>query len=61
MTRRLAAIMFTELAGYAALFQRDEAGGLRLLQMQSDLVRPLLPVHRSRKINSIGDGFRMVS
>ena len=56
MSRRLAAIMFTDLTGYTELAQADEAGALRLLQEQEKLVRPVLEVHRGRKVKSMGDG-----
>lgn len=56
MARRLAAIMFTDIAGYTALSQTDEAAALRLLQDQERLVRGLLEIHRGRLVKSIGDG-----
>ncbi len=56
MARRLAAIMFTDLTGYTGLAQADEAGALRLLKEQERLVRPVLEVHRGRKVKSMGDG-----
>ena len=56
MTRRLAAIMFTDIAGYTPLSQADEAAALRLLQEQNRLVRPLLEIHRGRLVKSMGDG-----
>ena len=56
MVRRLAAIMFTDIVGYSALAQADEAGALRLLHEQEKLVRPLLAMHQGRKVKSIGDG-----
>jgi TolB-like protein/class 3 adenylate cyclase/Tfp pilus assembly protein PilF len=56
MPRRLAAIMFTDIAGYTQLAQTDESGALRLLQEQEKLVRPLLAVHQGRKVKSMGDG-----
>jgi TolB-like protein/Tfp pilus assembly protein PilF len=56
MTRRLAAIMFTDIAGYTALSQRDEPAALRLLQDQERLVRGLLEVHQGRLVKSMGDG-----
>ncbi len=55
-TRRLAAIVFTDIAGYTSLAQSDEAGALRLLQEQERLIRPLLEIHRGRKVKSMGDG-----
>ncbi len=56
MARRLAAIMFTDIAGYTAMSQADEAGALRLLQEHDRLVRPILEAHRGRKVKSTGDG-----
>jgi len=56
MPRRLAAIMFTDIAGYTALSQTDEPAALRLLQDQERLVRGLLEVHQGRWVKSIGDG-----
>ncbi len=56
MARRLAAIMFTDIAGYTALAQADEGAALRLLQEQEKLIRPLLEHHQGRKVKSIGDG-----
>jgi len=56
-TRRLAAIMFTDMVGFTASTQTDEASALRLLREQEKLVRPLLKTHRGREIKSTGDGF----
>ena len=56
MPRRLAAIMFTDIAGYTALSQTDEPAALRLLQDQERLVRGLLEVHQGRWVKSMGDG-----
>ena len=56
-TRRLAAIMFTDMVGYTASTQTDEAAALRLLQEQEELVRPVLAGHQGREIKSTGDGF----
>jgi adenylate cyclase len=55
--RRLAAIMFADMAGYTAAMQRDEAGTLSLLKEQEELVRPILAVHKGREVKSTGDGF----
>ncbi len=53
--RRLAAIMFTDIAGYTSLSQTDEPGALRLLEEQESLVRPILELHRGRQVKSMGD------
>jgi len=54
--RRLAAIVFTDIAGYTALSQQDEPAALGLLQEQERLVQALLQIHHGRKVKSIGDG-----
>jgi adenylate cyclase len=56
MARRLAAIVFTDLAGYTELTQRNEGAALQLLQAQDRLVRPVLELHHGRKVKSMGDG-----
>ncbi len=56
MTRRLAAIMFTDIAGFTATAHTDEAGAFRLLREQDRLVRPTLEKHHGRKVKSTGDG-----
>jgi adenylate cyclase len=55
-TRRLAAIMFTDMVGFTASAQTDEASALKLLREQEKLVRPLLKTHQGREIKSTGDG-----
>lgn len=56
MTRRLVAIMFTDLVGSTQLAQRDEKGALQLLREQESLARPILDGHRGRLVKSTGDG-----
>jgi len=56
MPRHLAAIMYTDITGFTALAQADEAGALRLLQEQEKLVGQVLEAHRGRKVKSMGDG-----
>ena len=55
--RRLAAIVFTDLVGYTALSQRDEARALHLLKEHNDIIRSALTQHRGREIKAIGDAF----
>ena len=55
--RRLAAIIFTDIVGYSALSQRDEALALRLLDRHNSLVRSALKRHGGREVKSMGDGF----
>ena len=55
--RRLAAIMFTDMVGFTALAQRNEATALELLEEQKRLIRPLLTKHKGREVKTIGDAF----
>ena len=49
--------MFTDMVGYSALAQRNEALALELLADQQRLLRPLFPKFNGREIKSTGDGF----
>jgi adenylate cyclase len=49
--------MFTDMVGFTASTQTNEAGALHLLREQEELVRPLLIAHQGREIKSTGDGF----
>lgn len=56
-TRRLAAIMFTDMVGFSALAQSDEALALSLLEEHRELLRSAFLAHRGNEIKTIGDGF----
>ncbi len=55
--RRLAAIMFTDMVGYSALTQRDEAQAMRLLTEHFELLRLIFPTFEGNEVKTIGDAF----
>ena len=55
--RRLSAIMFTDMVGYSALSQRDEALAQELLEEHRALLRALFPRFHGHEIKTIGDAF----
>src|SRR5262245_56646919 len=55
--RRLAASMFTDIVGYSALTQQNEARTLALLQEHRRLLRPVFPRYGGREVETAGDSF----
>ncbi len=55
--RRLAALMFTDMVGYSALTQKDEALSMVLLRQHRSLMRPLFDAHGGNEVKTTGDGF----
>jgi len=49
--------MFTDMVGFTASVQTNEADALQLLREQEELLRPLFAQHHGREIKSTGDGF----
>ena len=59
-SRRLAAVMFTDLANFTTLTREDEPTTLRLLQEHRAIVRPIVARFHGREVKTIGDGFLVV-
>ncbi len=49
--------MFTDMVGFTAAAQADEATALKLLHEQEELVRPVIEADHGREVKSTGDGF----
>lgn len=56
-TRRLAALMFTDMVGYSALAREDEHTARELVDDQRFIVREALKLHDGREHQTTGDGF----
>jgi class 3 adenylate cyclase len=54
--RELAAIMFSDIAGYTAIMGRDEERAIRALGEHRELLQTLLPRFNGRMLGEIGDG-----
>jgi adenylate cyclase len=56
-TRRLAAILAADVAGYSRLMGADEGGTLRQLKaIRSELIDPMIATHNGRLVKTTGDG-----
>jgi len=57
-TRRLAAIVAADVAGYSRLMEADEEGTHERLKAHlTELVDPKIEEHRGRVVKNTGDGF----
>jgi adenylate cyclase len=56
-TRKLAAIMFTDIVGFSRQMGSDEARTLRLLEVQNRLIHQAVSEHHGHVIKTIGDAF----
>ncbi len=56
-TRRLAAIMFTDIVGFSRQMGSDEARMLRLLAVHNQVVEQAIAAHHGHVIKTFGDAF----
>jgi adenylate cyclase len=56
-SRKLSAIMFTDMVGYSALTQKNESLALDLLEEHRRILRPLFPKHGGKEVETAGDSF----
>ena len=54
--RKLAAIVFTDIAGYTALSAKDEDTALKLLDKQKLILNPIIDEYKGTLHKEIGDG-----
>ncbi len=54
--RQLAAIMFTDIAGYSRLANHDEKEALKLIRKQRRLLKPIVKQYEGEWLKEIGDG-----
>ena len=56
-TRRLAAILAADVAGYSRLIEADEEGTLgRLRALRTEVIDPKIAEHKGRIVKTTGDG-----
>src|SRR5215216_2030300 len=57
-TRRLAAILAADVAGFSAMMERDEEGtAARMRALRTEVIEPALARHHGRLVKTTGDGF----
>ena len=55
-SRRLAAIMFTDIVGYTALMGKDEVRAMALLKRNIQIQQPLIESFNGDLLKEMGDG-----
>ena len=56
LERKLAAIMFTDIAGYTESMSKSESKTLNLLEKKRSILKPLLKKYKGTFVKEIGDG-----
>ena len=55
-SRQLAAILFTDIAGYTAMMQEDETGAVTVVRQYTSTLRELVAQYHGTIVNDYGDG-----
>jgi len=55
-TRKLAAIVFTDIVGFTKLTAKNEPAALKLLEKQRELLKPIVKSYNGKWLKEIGDG-----
>jgi len=58
-TKKLAAIIFTDIVGYSALSAKDEQKAFDLIRQQRSILQPLVKEYGGRWLKEMGDGILM--
>lgn len=56
LKRKLAAIVFTDIAGFTELSSQDERKAFALLEKQRDILKPIVEAYEGEWLKEIGDG-----
>ena len=59
-TRKLAAIVFTDIVGFTKLSAENEPAALCLLEKQRELLKPIVEEHGGSWLKEIGDGLLLL-
>ena len=59
-TRKLAAIVFTDIVGFTKLSAENEPAALSLLEKQRELLKPIVENHSGSWLKEIGDGLLLL-
>jgi len=59
--RKLAAIMFTDIAGYTEQMSKNEDKAFALIQKKRELLLPLIEQYEGKLIKEMGDGEKFLS
>ena len=58
--RKLAAIVFTDIVGFTELMSQNENSAMQLLDMQRNLLKPIVENYDGEWLKEIGDGLLLI-